>query len=87
MQLSLPTSTSVSMEYEVSRDEAEAHGKQLADAGVPTEVIRFAGLVHGVYWISGAVPAQPKYVARPPNSSRPSSAIPKFSSQILRGNQ
>jgi acetyl esterase len=56
MQLSLPTSTSVSMEYEVSRDEAEAHGKQLADAGVPTEVIRFAGLVHGVYWISGAVP-------------------------------
>ena len=52
----LPPALILTMEYEVPRDEAEAYGKQLADAGVPTEIIRFDGLVHGVYWISGAIP-------------------------------
>ncbi|TQC42931.1 alpha/beta hydrolase [Rhodococcus sp. WS4] len=52
----LPPTLILSMEYEVARDEAEAYGKKLADAGVPVEIIRFDGLVHGVYWISGAVP-------------------------------
>ena len=52
----LPPTLILSMEYEVSRDEAEEYGKQLADAGVPTEIVRIDGLVHGVYWISGAIP-------------------------------
>lgn len=52
----LPPALVLSTEYEVARDEAEAYGKQLADAGVDTQVIRFDGLIHGVYWMSGAVP-------------------------------
>jgi acetyl esterase len=40
----------------VSRDEAEAYAEQLAASGVETEAIRFDGLVHGAYWMSGAVP-------------------------------
>ena len=52
----LPPALVLTMEYEVSRDEAEAYAKQLASAGVETESIRFDGLVHGAYWMSGAVP-------------------------------
>ncbi|MDF3312960.1 alpha/beta hydrolase [Rhodococcus koreensis] len=52
----LPPALILSMEYEVSRDEAESYGRQLADAGVEVEVVRIDGLVHGVYWISGAIP-------------------------------
>jgi acetyl esterase len=52
----LPPALVLSTEYEVARDEIEAYAKQLADAGVETEAIRFDGLTHGVYWMSGAVP-------------------------------
>lgn len=52
----LPPALVLTTELEVARDEAEAYGRKLADAGVPTEVHRFDGLVHGVYWMSGAVP-------------------------------
>jgi acetyl esterase len=51
----LPPALVLSTEYEVSRDEAEAYAEQLAAAGVETEAVRFDGLVHGVYWMSGAV--------------------------------
>jgi acetyl esterase len=52
----LPPALVVSTEYEVSRDEAEAYGRQLAQAGIETEIVRFDGLIHGAYWMSGAVP-------------------------------
>jgi acetyl esterase len=53
---SLPPALVVTTEYEVARDEAEAYAQRLADSGVETECIRFDGLIHGVYWMSGAVP-------------------------------
>ncbi|MBS4727440.1 alpha/beta hydrolase [Mycobacterium sp. SM1] len=52
----LPPALVLTAEYDVSRDEAEAYAKRLADSGVYCELIRFDGLVHGVYWMSGAVP-------------------------------
>lgn len=52
----LPPALVLSTEYEVARDEAEAYADQLARAGVETETVRFDGLVHGVYWMSAAVP-------------------------------
>lgn len=52
----LPPALVLTTEYEVARDEAEAYGQRLADAGVPTEIHRFDGLIHGVYWMSAAVP-------------------------------
>ena len=52
----LPPALVLTTEYEVSRDEAEAYAKRLADSGVETDCIRFDGLIHGVYWMSGAVP-------------------------------
>ena len=52
----LPPALVLTTECEVSRDEAEAYAKRLADSGVETDCIRFDGLIHGVYWKSGAVP-------------------------------
>lgn len=52
----LPPALVLSTEYEVARDEAEDYARQLAEAGVETEAIRFDGLVHAAYWMSGAVP-------------------------------
>ncbi|QCB96535.1 alpha/beta hydrolase [Arthrobacter sp. PAMC25564] len=46
----------ISTEFEVARDEAEAYAAQLAAAAVPTETLRVDGLIHGTYWMSGAVP-------------------------------
>jgi acetyl esterase len=52
----LPPALVLTTEYDVSRDEAEAYANRLRDSGVETECIRFDGLIHGVYWMSGAVP-------------------------------
>ncbi|QBJ96738.1 alpha/beta hydrolase [Rhodococcus sp. ABRD24] len=52
----LPPALVLSTECEVSRDEAEAYARQLAQAGVETEAVRLDGLMHGAYWMSGAVP-------------------------------
>jgi acetyl esterase len=52
----LPPALVISTEYEVARDEAEAYASQLAEAGVQTEALRVDGLIHGAYWMSGAVP-------------------------------
>lgn len=52
----LPPALVLTNEYEVLRDEGEDYARQLAQAGVDTTLQRFEGLVHGVYWMSGAVP-------------------------------
>ncbi|HYF26207.1 MAG TPA: alpha/beta hydrolase fold domain-containing protein [Baekduia sp.] len=39
-----------------TRDEAEDYGRALAAAGVPAEVRRMSGMIHGVFNMSGIVP-------------------------------
>ncbi|RZL77751.1 MAG: alpha/beta hydrolase [Rhodococcus sp. (in: high G+C Gram-positive bacteria)] len=52
----LPPALVLTTENEVARDEAEAYAESLRQAGVDTEAIRFDGLLHGAFWMSGAVP-------------------------------
>ncbi|KOS57370.1 alpha/beta hydrolase [Rhodococcus rhodochrous] len=52
----LPPTLLLTTENEVARDEAEQYGDRLRAAGVDVRTVRFEGLVHGVYWMSGAVP-------------------------------
>jgi acetyl esterase len=52
----LPPTMIVTNEHDTVRDEAERYGDRLRNAGVEVSVRRFDGLVHGVYWMSAAVP-------------------------------
>lgn len=54
----LPPTLVLTNEYDTLRDEAEQYGRQLSESGVETDVRRFDGLVHGVFWMSGAIPRQ-----------------------------
>lgn len=52
----LPPTLILTTENEVARDEAEEYGARLHRDGVDVTTVRFDGLVHGVFWMSGAVP-------------------------------
>lgn len=54
----LPPTLVLTNEYDMMRDEGEQFAEQLAEAGVDVTSRRFEGLVHTVYWMFGAVPAQ-----------------------------
>jgi cation diffusion facilitator CzcD-associated flavoprotein CzcO/acetyl esterase/lipase len=52
----LPPALVLTVEADPTRDEAEGYGRALGDAGVPTVVRRFDGLIHATFSMSGAVP-------------------------------
>ncbi|WP_336855486.1 alpha/beta hydrolase [Sinomonas albida] len=52
----LPPTLVVTLEFDPTRDAAEAFAAQLADAGVSTTHVRIDGLIHASSWMSGAIP-------------------------------
>ena len=71
----LPPATIVTAGCDVLRDEAEAYAERLRADGVPAEVRRYAGQIHG-FWSCGGVTPIPRQVnaeiaaavARPPSA-------------------
>lgn len=52
----LPPTLILTAEYDPTRDQAEAYGAKLARAGVDVAVKRLDGLIHGAFFMSGAIP-------------------------------
>ncbi len=46
----------LTVEFDASRDEAEEYYAALKKAGNDAQLVRLNGLIHGVFWMSGAMP-------------------------------
>jgi acetyl esterase len=55
----LPPALIVTAGYDPLRDEAEAYGARLVEAGIAADVRRYGGMIHGFFTLAGVIDAAP----------------------------
>jgi acetyl esterase len=51
----MPQAIIITAEFDPLRDEGEAYGRRLEDEGVPADVRRQDGMIHGFFWLGAAI--------------------------------
>ena len=60
----LPSATVITAEFDPLRDEGEAYAARLEASGVPTELVRYEGMVHGFFGMTDTVDRAKEAVAQ-----------------------
>lgn len=58
----LPSTMVITAEYDPLRDEGELYANHLQEAGIPTTVIRYPGMIHGFVRMGGAIDQSKKAI-------------------------